>query len=97
MFLTSLTHLSEMVGYQGSYIINLYKGKGDALSRENYRGFKLSKHVMKMSEPVAEMQIRKSKGINDMQLEFMPGCGTTHAIFITRQLQEKFFAKNKNQ
>lgn len=52
---------------------------------------------MKMSELVAEMQIRKSKGINDMQLEFIPGCGTTNAIFITSQLQEKFLAKNKNQ
>ena len=82
---------------EGSYIINLYKGKGDALSRENYRGFKLSKHVIKMSEPVAEMQIRNSKGINDMQLEFMPGCGTTYAIFITRQFKEKSLAKNENQ
>lgn len=52
---------------------------------------------MKMSELAAEMQIRKSKGINDMQLELMPGCGTTHAIFITRQLLEKFIEKNKNQ
>ena len=67
------------------------------LSRDNYRGFKLSKHVMKMSELAAEMQIRKSKGINDMQLEFIPGCGTTNDIFITSQLQGKFLAKNKNQ
>ena len=52
---------------------------------------------MKMSEPVAEMQIRNSKGINDMQLEFMPGCGTTYAIFITRQFKEKSLAKNENQ
>lgn len=52
---------------------------------------------MKMSELAAEMQIRKSKGINDMQLEFIPGCGTTNDIFITSQLQGKFLAKNKNQ
>ena len=84
--------------WEGSYIINLHKGRGDALSREKCTGFKFPKHVMKICrELVAEMQIRKSKGTNDMQLEFMPGCGTTHAIFITRQLQEKFLEKNKNQ
>ena len=82
--------------WEESYLINLYKGKDDALSRENYRGFKLLQDVMKMSELAVEMQIRKSKGINDMQLEFIPGRGTRHAIFITRELQEKFLTRNKN-
>ena len=30
-----------------------------------------------------------------MQFEFMSGRGTTDAIFIVRQLQEKYLAKNK--
>ena len=33
--------------WEGSFIINLYKGKGDALERGNYRGLKLLDHVMK--------------------------------------------------
>ena len=31
--------------------------------------------------------------IDDMQFGFMPGRGTTDAIFILRQLQEKFLEK----
>ena len=32
---------------KGSFIINLYKGKGDALERGKYRGLKLLDHLMK--------------------------------------------------
>ena len=78
--------------WEESYIINLYKGKGDAL----VRGFKLLEHVMKVLERIVETQIRSSIKIDDMQFGFMPGRGTTDAIFIVRQLQEKFLAKNKN-
>ena len=82
--------------WEESYIINLYKGKGDALVRGNYRGLKLLEHVMKILERVVEMEIRSSITIDDMQFGFMPGRGTIDAIFIVRQLQEKFLAKNKN-
>ena len=30
-----------------------------------------------------------------MKFGFMPGCGATNAIFILRQLQEKYLAKRK--
>ena len=33
--------------WQESFIVNLYKGKGDALNRGNYRGLKLIEQVMK--------------------------------------------------
>ena len=75
--------------------INIYKGKGDALERGNYRGLKLLDHVMKGMERVIEKIIRERISIDDMQFGFMPGCGTTDAIFILRQLQEKHLAKNK--
>ena len=35
-------------------------------------------------------------GIDEMQRGFMPGSGTTNAIFILRQLQEKYLVKKKN-
>ena len=44
--------------WESSYIINLYKGKGDALERGNYRGIKLLDHVMKVIEREIEKILR---------------------------------------
>ena len=81
--------------WEDSFIINIYKGKGDALERGNYRGLKLLDHVMKGIERVIEKIISERISIDDMQFGFMPGRGTTDAIFILRQLQEKHLAKNR--
>ena len=81
--------------WEESFIINIYKGKGDALVRENYKGLKLLDHVMKGTERVVEVLIHERVAIADMQFSFMPGLGTTDAIFILRQMQEKHHAKNK--
>ena len=62
----------------------------------NYRGLKLVDQVLKVVERVIEKMIRECIVIDDMQFGFMPGRGTTDAIFIVRQLQEKFLDKNKN-
>ena len=78
-----------------SFIINCYKGKGGALDRGNYRGLKLMDQVMKVVERVLEKLVRERVNIDDMQFGFMPGRGTTDAIFILRQLQEKYLAKNR--
>ena len=66
------------------FIINCYKGKGDATDRVNYRGLKFLDHVMKVLERVLESLIR-----------FMPGRSTTYAIYILRQMQEKHLIRKK--
>ena len=81
--------------WEDSFSINIYKGKGDTLERGNYRGLKLLDHVMKGIKRVIEKIIREGISIDDMQFGFMRGRGTTDAIFILRQLQEKDLAKNK--
>ena len=101
--LEELRLLAEMVFSSGeipndweeSLILNLYKGKGEALDRGNYRGLKLTNQVIKFLELVLDSSIRKMVNIEDMQFGFVPGRGTTDAIFIFRQLQEKYFAANK--
>ena len=48
-----------------------------------------------MLERVLEARLRKTVKIDDMQFEFSPGKGTTDAIFIVRQVKEKFLGKQK--
>ena len=50
---------------------------------------------MKMLEHVKEGLTRQRDEIDEMQCGFMLGCGTTDAIFIVRQLQEKHLIANK--
>ena len=75
--------------WQENFIVNLYKGKGDALNRGNYRGLKLIEQMMEVLERVVEGLIRQIVEIDEMQCGFMSGHGTTDAIFIVHQLQEK--------
>ena len=81
--------------WTNSYLISLFKGKGSALERGNYRGLKLLEHAMKVLERIVEKLIRDIVDIDSMQFGFRPGRGTTDAIFILRQIQEKFLAKGK--
>ena len=81
--------------WEESYILSLYKGKGSALERGNYRGLKLLEHAMKVVERIIEGFIRRVADIDAMQFGFMPGKGTTDGIFILRQMQEKFIGKGK--
>src|SRR5580693_8014586 len=50
---------------------------------------------MKVLERVLEKRIRERVVLDEMQFGFSPGRGTIDAIFIVRQVQEKFLAKKK--
>ena len=77
-------------------LIPIYKGKGDPMECGSYRAIKLLEHGMKVLERVLERRLRMKVNIDDMQFGFMPGKGTVDAIFIVRQLQEKFMEKRKD-
>ena len=79
--------------WQLSTLIPLYKGKGDPLECGSYRGIKLLEHGMKVFERVLERRLRSKVNISETQFGFMPGKGTTDAIFIVHQLQEKYLEK----
>ena len=53
--------------WEESFILNLHKGKGDALDRRNYRGLKLTDQVMKLLERTLDLYIRKVVDIDEMQ------------------------------
>ena len=82
--------------WENSFIINIYKGKGDALIRDNYRALKFLYHVMKGIGREMEKMIRERVFINGMQFGFMPGRSTTDAISILRQLQKNIWLRTGN-
>ena len=78
-----------------SILVPLFKGKGDPLACGSYRAIKLLEHGMKLLERVLERRVRSQVEVDEMQFGFMPGKGTTDAIFVTRQMQEKHQEKRK--
>ena len=78
-----------------SITLNCFKGKGAALDCSNYRGPKLIEHALKVFERVIENLLRDKVDIGTMQFGFMPGKGTTDAIFVVRQVQERFMDKKR--
>jgi len=81
--------------WKSSVELPIYKGKGNPMECGSYRGIKLLEHAMKVVERIFEHRIRQQIETDDMQFSFMKGKGTTNAIFIVRQMQEKFRAKGK--
>ena len=65
------------------------------MDRGNYRGLKLTDHVMKLVEHVLERRINKMVDIDEMQFGFVSGKSAIDALFIVRQLQEKYLAVKK--
>jgi len=81
--------------WQSSIIVPVYKGKGDTMQCSSYRAIKLLEHAMKVFERVLDARIREQVKLDDMQFGFTPGKGTTDAIFIVRQMIERFKEKGK--
>ena len=52
-------------------------------------------HTMKIWERIIDRRLREETPIGDVQFGFMPGRGTTDAIFTVRQLVEKHREKQK--
>ena len=83
--------------WEQSFVVCLYKRKGDALERDNFCGLMLTEQVMKVRESIVDSLIRQMVSMDNSQFGFIPGRGTTDAIFVVRQLQltEKYLAANK--
>ena len=75
--------------WRKSWMLSIYKGKGDVLDCGSHRGIKLIDHVIKVLERLVEKQVKRKGTLDSMQFGFTPGKGTTDAIslFIVRQMQ----------
>ena len=62
---------------------------------KNYRGIKLTSHTLKIYEKVLDKRLREETEIGDEQFGFMRGRGTVDAIFILRQMMEKYAEKQR--
>ena len=76
-------HKAPKVAYQRtgsqSVVLPVYKGKGDPMECGSYRGIKLLEHAMKVVQRIFEHRIQQQIDIDDMQLGFVKGKGTTDA------------------
>ena len=81
--------------WRKSRMVPIFKGKGDVLECNNYRGIKLMSHTMKLWERIIEVRLREIINIADNQFGFRPSKSITEPIFALRMLQEKYREKNK--
>ena len=58
--------------WEQSFIVCLYKGKGDALERGNYHGLKLTEQVIKVLDRIVDSLIRQLVSIDYSQFGFIP-------------------------
>ena len=78
--------------YEHANFVNIINGN---FSSGNFRGLKLTEQAIKILERIVDGLIRQVVSIKDSQFGFVPGRGTTAAIFVVRQLHEKHRAVNK--
>ena len=71
--------------WRDSVIVPIFKDKGDIQDCGNYRGIKMISHTMKIWERIIDRRLREEISIEEEQFGFMPGRGTTDAIFSARQ------------
>ena len=67
--------------WEQSFIVCLYKSKGDALNRGISRGIKQNEQAMNILGRIVDGLIRQVVCIDDSQFGFVPGRGTTDALW----------------
>ena len=81
--------------WQKSLTIPLYKQKGDSLNCGSYRGIRLLEHGLKLFEKIIERRLKRLITVDARQFGFTSGKSTTDAIFVVRQVQEKYTSMKK--
>uniref|UniRef100_A0A8I7BIV4 Reverse transcriptase domain-containing protein n=1 Tax=Hordeum vulgare subsp. vulgare TaxID=112509 RepID=A0A8I7BIV4_HORVV len=82
--------------WRRSILVPIFKNKGDVQSCTNYRRIKRMSHTMKLWERVIEHRLRRLTSVTKNQFGFMPGRSTMEAIFLVRQLMERYREQKKD-
>ena len=82
--------------WQISVLVPIFKGMEDKRNCNTYTGVKPLEYAMKIVERVLERRIRELVNFGSMQFGFIPGRGTTDALFVVRRMQEEYRNKKKN-
>ena len=75
--------------WRDSVIVPIFKEKRDIQDCGNYIGINMIYHTMKIWERIIDRRLREETSIGKEQFGFMPGRGTSDAIFAARQVMEK--------
>ena len=93
MFLDLLQKIFEqekmLEELRDSLIVPIFKQKEDIQDSGNYRGVKMISHTMKIWERIVDRRLSEEISIGEYQFGFMPGRGTTDAIFAAKQVIDK--------
>ena len=71
------------------------QGKGGYIGKGKLPWSQADRASHESLERIVDGLIRQLVSIDDSQFGFIPGRGITDAIFVVRQLQEKYLAANK--
>ena len=72
------------------------KEKGDVQECQNKQRIKILCHTMKIWERIVYKRMRGKVEVAEEQFGFMPGRGTTNAIFNVSQITEKYRVKERD-
>jgi hypothetical protein len=82
--------------WRWSILVPIFKNNGGVQSYTNYRGIKLMSHTIKLWERVTEHRLRRLTSVTKKQFGFMPERSTMEAIFLVRQLMERYKEQKKD-
>ena len=83
--------------WKTSVVVPIFKGKGDVISCDSYRGVKMLEHGMKIIERVLERRIRALVDFDEAQFGFTPGKETIDALFFVHEGCKKNIERNTKE
>jgi hypothetical protein len=82
--------------WRRSILVPIFKNKGDVHSCTNQLGIKLMSQTMKLWKRVMKHRVRRMTSVTKNQFGFMPRRSTMEAIFLVRQLMERYKEQKKD-